>query len=138
MKILPTIGKSLATGAVLVSVGWISTENELPISIITLAVAATASFLIFFGSSVSTRLKAALVLSFIPIVQHGTDYYYWQLVRETGWSWPWTANGAVGSISESIGQVADISSVLVLALAGLLFGKSLARRTTWMPSRDSH
>jgi len=47
----------------------------------------------FFGSSVSTRLKAALVLSFIPIVQHSTDYYYWQLVRETGWPWPWAANG---------------------------------------------
>jgi len=77
----------------------------------------------FFGSSVSTRLKAALVLSFIPIVQHSTDYYYWQLVRETGWPWPWAANGAVGSISESMGQVADISSVLVFALAGLLFGK---------------
>lgn len=92
---------------------------------------------IFFGSSVSTRLKAALVLSFIPIFQHSTDYYYWQLVRETGWPWPWTANGAVGSISESMGQVADISSVLVFALAGLLFGKSLARRTTWMQSRDS-
>lgn len=137
MNMLPTIGKVLATGAVLVGVGWISTENELSISIITLAVAATASFLIFFGSSVSTRLKAALVLNFIPIFQHSTDYYYWELVKETGWPWPWTANGAVGSISESMGQVAGISSFLVLALAGLLFGKSLARRTIWMPSRDS-
>jgi hypothetical protein len=74
MKMLPTIGKVLATGAVLVGVDWISTENELPMSIGTLAVAASGSSLIFFGSSVSTRLKAALVPSFFPIFQHSTDY----------------------------------------------------------------
>lgn len=127
MKMLPGIGKTLATGAVLVVIGWISTENELPMSIITLAVAASVSYLMLFGSSISIRLKAALVLGFIPIFQHSTDYYYWHLVRETGWPWPWTADGSIGSIAESMGQVADISSILVMVLAGLIFGKSLAR-----------
>ena len=137
MKMLPGIGKMSATGAVLVAVGWISTENELPMSIITLAVAASVSSLMLFGSSISIRSKAALVLGFIPIFQHSTDYYYWHLVRETGWPWPWAANGSIGSIAESMGQVADVSSVLVIILAGLIFGKSLARPTAGMPRRDS-
>lgn len=100
----------------------LGTSDELPINLVSVALAVGAAGVLLFGYR-RAQAAAGIFLLGLPSVQHATDWYYWHGVHERGLWWPWAPHPdkSVGSIGSVAGQVADASSV---ALA--LFGSVLA------------
>jgi hypothetical protein len=119
--VLLAILKLLAALAFWIGTAFLISDSESAPFVGTLVLAAIAVGLLFIGRSLRVRVLSGLFVLLVVLVSHATDVYFWDLVWNEGYPWPFappTGKGAfAGSITPFIIQISIVSFSVLLVVA---------------------